>query len=158
MVPEAETAKRRKTEETGHSRRTRWKNVKTGRKHVKNWAKTSWKRLKRDTGGAGTPAAAEKWAFSLPRQQCTPPSQAEGQGSRAGVCSPGILGGAWRLPPARDGRGGDVFSYENTSPRVGFWPEITGPCQRSGRLGRMTFSLSRRVNGLVSKTRRLLWV
>jgi len=38
-------------------------------------------------------AAAEKWPFSLPRQQCTPPSQAEGQGSQGGVRSPGILGG-----------------------------------------------------------------
>ena len=32
VVPEAETAKRRKTEETDTSRRIRWKHVKTGRK------------------------------------------------------------------------------------------------------------------------------
>ena len=33
VVPEAETAKHRKMEETNYSRRIRWK-------HVKNWAKT----------------------------------------------------------------------------------------------------------------------
>ena len=39
VVPEAETAKRRKTEETDHSRRIRWKNVKTGRKRWSEWRK-----------------------------------------------------------------------------------------------------------------------
>ncbi len=49
------------------------------------------------------PAAAEKRPFSVPWYQCTPPSQAEGQGSRGGVRSPGILGGGGRSPPGRPG-------------------------------------------------------
>jgi len=70
--------------------------LKTGQ-HVDKTAKT-WKLGKTR---AGIPAAAEKWPFSLPRQECTPPSQAEGQGSGVGVRSPGIVGGGWPNPPGR---------------------------------------------------------
>src|SRR3954462_6785481 len=74
--------------------------LKTGQ-YVEKTAKT-WKLGKTR---AGIPAAAEKWPFSLPRQECTPPSQAEGQGSGVGVRSPGIVGGGWPNPPG-GGRGG----------------------------------------------------
>src|SRR3954453_14728358 len=70
--------------------------LKTGQ-YVEKTAKT-WKLGKTR---AGIPAAAEKWPFSLPGQECPPPSQAEGQGSGVGVRSPGIVGGGWPNPPGR---------------------------------------------------------
>jgi hypothetical protein len=78
-------------------------------------------------GSGRNPAARQRnLHFSAARQQCTPPSQAEGQGTRGGLSFPGILGGRWLSPPGLWGTDiGRVYG-RNAAIRVGFGGISTG--------------------------------
>ena len=83
------------------------------------------------------PRGREFLHFSAARQQCTPPSQAEGQGTRGGLSFPGILGGRWLSPPGLWGTDiGRVYG-RNAAIRVGFGGISTGLEQNPPTLRRL---------------------